>query len=336
MSAIRTNAAARMLGVSPNTVRSWETRFGYPTPRRTEGGHRQFELAEIEALKNALDETREISSAVAIARQRGTGPPTDWRLRSAFGHFSSEKADLLLEESLAVRSVERTVESLLLAAVAALSPQAAQSDDDGSARALASHASAAEAVSPEYCFAWRYATGWLAAAQRVAPPAARPEGVLILDATAPLGIDALYVHALELFIRRASLRVLALPVGLQATRLVTALSALKPTAIVLGGSAQSMDTIARLVYTARQSLGDVEILDYRGAVPDTGASTVGRLGDSPSAAVEILGSRLATLAEAASQLAVGRRFVRAASKQQSADASAHVVVLSGDGASVAG
>ena len=30
MSVVRTNAAAAMLGVSPNTLRSWERRFGYP------------------------------------------------------------------------------------------------------------------------------------------------------------------------------------------------------------------------------------------------------------------------------------------------------------------
>ena len=54
MGAIRTNAAAAMLGVSPSTLRSWERRFGYPEPRRTAGGHRQFDLNEIEALRSRL------------------------------------------------------------------------------------------------------------------------------------------------------------------------------------------------------------------------------------------------------------------------------------------
>ncbi|HEX7297452.1 MAG TPA: MerR family transcriptional regulator, partial [Solirubrobacteraceae bacterium] len=74
MGSIRTNAAAAMLGVSPNTLRSWERRFGFPEPRRTAGGHRQFELAEIEALRSAFEETHNISSAVALARERGAGP----------------------------------------------------------------------------------------------------------------------------------------------------------------------------------------------------------------------------------------------------------------------
>ena len=69
MSAIRTNAAAAMLGVSPSTLRSWERRFGYPMPQRTEGGHRQFELTEIEALRQSFSETHDISSAISI----GTG-----------------------------------------------------------------------------------------------------------------------------------------------------------------------------------------------------------------------------------------------------------------------
>ena len=68
MSGIRTNAAAELLGVSPNTLRSWERRFGYPTPRRTAGGHRQYDLAELEALRRALLETHNISSAIQVAQ----------------------------------------------------------------------------------------------------------------------------------------------------------------------------------------------------------------------------------------------------------------------------
>ena len=86
MSVIRTNAAAAMLGVSPNTLRSWERRFGYPMPQRTEGGHRQFELGEIEALRQAFDETHNISSAISIARERGQGLASPGRLRAGLQH----------------------------------------------------------------------------------------------------------------------------------------------------------------------------------------------------------------------------------------------------------
>ena len=117
MSGIRTNAAAELLGVSPNTLRSWERRFSYPKPRRTQGGHRQYDLAELESLRRALMETHNISSAIELARQRGEGPSTPSRLLDAWDHFDEGLADRVLEESLAVRSIERTVEEVLLPAL---------------------------------------------------------------------------------------------------------------------------------------------------------------------------------------------------------------------------
>jgi DNA-binding transcriptional MerR regulator len=269
MSVIRTNAAAALLGVSSNTLRSWESRFGYPKPQRTEGGHRQFELSEIEALRQAFAETGDISSAISVARERGEGPSTPARLCNAFAAFSEEQADRLLEESMAVRSVERTVETVLLPAIEAMS-----------------------SGSPEYCFAWRYATGWLAAAQRVAPASTRDEGVLIFDASQSMDMDGLYVQALELFLRRAGLRVLTLPVELDSTRVGSALRALRPQAMVLGGHCASLDAVGRVVYATRLSGGDLQVFDYRGALPETGASTVARIGPGPAEAVRMLRERL--------------------------------------------
>jgi DNA-binding transcriptional MerR regulator len=287
MSVIRTNAAAVLLGVSPNTLRSWESRFGYPTPRRTEGGHRQFDLAEIEALRQAYVETRDISSAISVARERGEGPSTPARLLAAFAAFSEEKADRLMEESMAVRSVERTVETVLLPAVQAMTT------DDGE-RGQSDALSSTWVGGPEYCFAWRYATGWLAAAQRVAPPSTREEGVLIFDASRQMDVDALHVQALELFVRRAGLRVLTLPVDLDSTRVGSALRALRPRAMVLAGRCSSLEAIGRVVYATRQSGGDLRVLDYRGALPDTGASTVERIGPGPTEAVRMLREHLAS------------------------------------------
>jgi MerR family transcriptional regulator, light-induced transcriptional regulator len=298
MSAIRTNAAAAMLGVSPSTLRSWERRFGYPMPQRTEGGHRQFELTEIEALRQSFSETHDISSAISIARERGEGPSSPARLQSALAAFREDLADRLLEESLAVRSVERTVESVLLPGVELLLEDA-PSDGPAATPHTIPPASPAQAGtgtgaggSPEYRFAWRYATGWLAAAQRVAPPATREEGVLIFDLSRPADIDALYVQALELILRRTGLRVLSLPVDLEDARIGGALRALRPNAVVLGGRGAALGALGKLVYAARQAEPGVEVLDYRGALPDTGASTTRRLGDSPTAAAEALRERL--------------------------------------------
>ncbi|HEX4109874.1 MAG TPA: MerR family transcriptional regulator [Solirubrobacteraceae bacterium] len=268
MSVIRTNAAAAMLGVSPNTLRSWERRFGFPMPRRSEGGHRQFDLAEVEALRQAFAETQNISSAISIARTRGQGLASPASLRGALSGYDEQRCDRLLEESLALRSVERTVESLLLPAVASLDDRAAHG--------------------AEYRFAWRYASGWMAAVQRVAAPACHESGIVIFDATQPGDMDALFTQALELFARRAGLRALSLPMALQAPRVAHALRALVPDAIVLAGTSCGLDTLGRLVYAARQSVPGVAVFDFRGAVPETGSSTVQRLGSSSAGALELL------------------------------------------------
>jgi DNA-binding transcriptional MerR regulator len=273
MSVVRTNAAAVMLGVSPNTLRSWERRFGFPTPRRTPGGHRQYDLVEVEALRQAFEETHNISSAVSVARERGEGPSTAARLRAAFARFEEEKADRLLEESLAVRSVERTVQELLLPAAEGLA--------------------AGDPAPPEFNFAWRLATGWLAAAQRLAPPATRREGVLILDASCLYELDALHVQALELVLRRGGARTLTLDVEVDPGRLARALRALTPGAVVLTGRRASLDVLGQLVYAVRQASPGIEVFDYRGALPDTGASTVRRLGDEPLGARDALLAALA-------------------------------------------
>jgi DNA-binding transcriptional MerR regulator len=264
MGAIRTNAAAAMLGVSPSTLRSWERRFGWPEPRRSAGGHRQFDLGEIEALRAAFQETQNVSSAIALARDRGTGPASPARLLGAFQRFDEDEADRVLEESLAVRSVERSVEEVLLPGVAALDP--------GSA---------------EEAFARRWATGWLAAARRVAPPATREEAVVVFDSSVPGDADGLYAQALELALRRRGLRTLTLAATLEPARLARALHAVGPRAVVLTGRHASLDALARLVYVARRGAGDpVAVFDYRGALPDSGASTVERLAGRPLAAAE--------------------------------------------------
>jgi MerR family transcriptional regulator, light-induced transcriptional regulator len=264
MGAIRTNAAAAMLGVSPSTLRSWERRFGFPEPRRSAGGHRQFDLAQIEALRAAFQETQNVSSAVALARERGTGPATPGRLRDALGRFDEAAADRVLEESLAVRSVERTVEEVLLPGIAAL--------DEGSAEAA---------------FGWRWATGWLAAARRVAPAATREEAVVLFDSSASGDADGLHAQALELALRRRGLRTLTLAATLDPARLARALHAVAPRAVVLTGRHASLDALARVVYAARREGGEpVAVYDFRGALPDTGASTVERLAGAPLAAAE--------------------------------------------------
>jgi DNA-binding transcriptional MerR regulator len=54
---ISISQAARRLHIATSTLRSWERRYGYPTPARTPGGHRRYRLDEVQQLVAALAST---------------------------------------------------------------------------------------------------------------------------------------------------------------------------------------------------------------------------------------------------------------------------------------
>lgn len=264
MSGIRINGAAEMLGVSPSTLRSWERRLGYPHPRRTPGNHRVYELHEVEALREALRETHNISSAIEVARRRGRGPASPARLLSAFDRFDEAACDRELEQSLAVRSVERTVTEVLLPAL-----ERAVARPNG------------EAALEHAC---RWATGWLHAARRLSAEASRPEGAMLLDSGSPLGVEAIHVQALELFLRRGGLRVLLLSAQLLEGRFRGALRALDPTAVVLCGSQAELEVLGGALRRLRAEGNEVSLYGYRAARLVSGRDGIPSLGDDPATA----------------------------------------------------
>jgi DNA-binding transcriptional MerR regulator len=268
VSGIRTSAAAELLGVSPSTLRTWERRLGYPQPNRTPGNHRQYELSEIEALREALTQTGSISAAVEIAQRRGRGPTSPARLLSAFDRFDEAAADRELEESLAVRSLERSVEEILLPAL----DQAAHRPENAA----------------ELEHACRWATGWLHSARRLTPPAARSEGVLLLDSGSPLGVEAVYVQALELFLRRAGLRVLLLSADLAESRFLNAMRALLPIAVVLCGAGARLDVVGAPLRRILAEPGGARLYGYRTARLVEGRRGIPVLGTSPGEATDAL------------------------------------------------
>ena len=272
MTGIRINAAAEMLGVSTSTLRSWEKRLGYPQPRRTPGNHRLYDLDEVEALRDALRETQNISSAVEVARQRGRGPASPARLVACFDRFDEAGADRELEESLAVRSVERTVSELLLPAL-----ELAERRPNGAA---------------ELEYACRWATGWLHRARRLSAGATRDDGVLLLDSGSPLGVESVHVQALELFLRRAGVRVLLLSAGLAEGRFRSALRALEPGAVVICGSEARLDVLGEALRAIRSGDAHAHLYGYRAARLVAGRDGVPSLGLEPGEATDAL---LATL-----------------------------------------
>ncbi len=263
MSGIRTSAAAEMLGVSPSTLRTWERRLGYPQPRRGAGNQRQYELADLEALRDALNETRNISSAVEIAQRRGRGLASPERLLAAFDRFDEAAADRELEESLAVRTLERTLEELLVPALE-----------------LAAERPGAE---PELEYACRWASGWLHGARRLAPAATRPQGILLLDSGPDVGLEAVLAQAFELCLRRAGLRVLHLSTDLAERRYQTALRALDPIAVILCGAEPRLDVIGKPLRVALKASG-ARPFAYRSARLVGGREGMPHLGTGPAEA----------------------------------------------------
>jgi DNA-binding transcriptional MerR regulator len=81
---------SKILDIPVPTIRSWERRYGFPAPSRTDGRHRRYTAREIEQLRDLRDLiTRGHPAADAVARlSEASRPdieddPTDALLRSA-------------------------------------------------------------------------------------------------------------------------------------------------------------------------------------------------------------------------------------------------------------
>jgi hypothetical protein len=65
--------AAALLGVSPETLLTWEARYGFPTSSASD---RRYNQSEVLALRGSIADGVSIAGAVAHARQRSKRRPT--------------------------------------------------------------------------------------------------------------------------------------------------------------------------------------------------------------------------------------------------------------------
>ena len=242
MRTLKTSEAATLLNVSPNTLRAWERRFGYPKPQRSAGRHRLYTHGEVAALRDALQQGLSISSAVSRAREAlSTDTHT---LVGALAGFELDRADSAMECALALRSVERSVEEVLLPSLDELGQRFGTD-------------------SASWAFAARWADGWLRRAQRLAPPPSRPLAILVGDATRnERDPDALGMRAFELFCGRAGARVLDMPVSCVGG-LGDVVTSLAPDAVVIAGGYESDDDVARWAYRVRAATGQLPTALFR-------------------------------------------------------------------------
>jgi DNA-binding transcriptional MerR regulator len=239
---LKTSEAAALLNVSPNTLRAWERRFGFPKPQRSPGKHRLFTHGEVAALRDALQEGLSISSAVSRAREGLSADSNS--LVGALVSYELERADAAIEAALALRSVERSVEEVLLPS---LDEIIRRHSVDSAAWAFAAH----------------WASDWLRRATRLAPPPVRPVSILLGDASRDeLDPDAPHLRAFELFCVRAGIRVLSLSAR-GVTGIGDAIAVHRPTLIVLAGGYLEDDAVARWAYAVRLAAGAMPVAVYR-------------------------------------------------------------------------
>jgi DNA-binding transcriptional MerR regulator len=262
---LKTSEAAALLNVSPNTLRAWERRFGYPKPQRSPGKHRLYTHGEVAALRDALQEGLSISSAISRAREALRADTHI--LVGSLNSFELDRADAAMEAALALRSVERSVEEVLLPSLVELGERHGFD-------------------SAPWAFAARWAGDWLQRAQRLAPPPTRSVSVVIGNASPDdLEIDALHMRALELFLSRAGVKVLTLPVS-GISGLGDILTAFRPDAVVVAGSHDADDDVARWAYRVRAVAGALPITLFHRSTRSERVRTTGArlLADSPGEA----------------------------------------------------
>lgn len=275
MRTFKTSEAASHLNVSSNTLRMWERKFGFPSPQRSSGRQRYYSQAEILALSAALDQGLAISSAISVARD---APGADLHtLVRALTSLQAGRADRAMDGSLALRSVEQSVEELLLPALDSIRQRVG-----GDSALLA--------------FADAWSQDWLLRARRLAANEPYRGAVLIGDATGPSPDPArAYVLALSLCCTRAGFDSIVLPTAASG-HLRAVVGKLQPSVIVIGGCHVSDDEVARWAYAVARPARLPVALYHRRLGSAAGSHTL-VLPASPVQALDAIGELAAQTEE---------------------------------------
>lgn len=117
-------AVSSLLGIPVPTIRSWERRYGFPTPARTQGKHRRYSVDEIDQLRKLRDEiTRGHSAreAVDIVRREAEGGRPRTELFDRFLQAAMRLDPVALREALTEGAetigVEETIRDVALPAM---------------------------------------------------------------------------------------------------------------------------------------------------------------------------------------------------------------------------
>lgn len=181
---------------------------------RSEGGRRLYAQVEIAALREALHRGLAIESAVSVARDSHAADAS--ALVAALEAFGARGADDVIDGSLALRTLEETIDQVVLPALRRILSR------DG-------------ATSTAWAFAVSWAEDWMLRARRLAARSGADGTVLIGDATVS-SLDPLrpYAHAVLMCCARLGLSATMLSTGApkHAAEMV---AALRPDVLVVVG-----------------------------------------------------------------------------------------------------
>jgi methanogenic corrinoid protein MtbC1 len=202
---------SRLLGIPVPTIRSWERRYGFPTPGRTEGRHRRYSSEEIELLRGVRDEITRghpASEAVRIVTERarhGDVPRTEYLDQLVAGAMALDPGWVrrTLDGATETLGAEATICDVALPAMREIGSRWSAGTCDVAHEHLAT-----EAIH-----------GWLARLAFTAPPPGRPSIVL---ACGPNDLHAIGVEAFGVLLARRGWAVRALGALTPTTALVRA------------------------------------------------------------------------------------------------------------------
>ncbi len=210
------------IGVPVPTIRSWERRYGFPTPARTRGRHRRYSRREVHLLRALRDEiargfpAREAVRRVLERTAPPTGPAADLvaGVLEAASRLDPAGLRSVLDTAALTLGVEAAIQNVLLPAMRDIGHRWASGRCDVAQEHLAS-----EGV-----------RGWLARMLALAPEPFRPGPILLTAGPKELHTIGLEAFAVILARRGWAVRVLG---SLPATALAAAVRRTRALAVVV-------------------------------------------------------------------------------------------------------
>ena len=119
---LRIGEFARRVGVTPELLRAWESRYGLTRPVRSPGGFRLYtaaDAARVERMRRGLEQGLSAAEAARAALDderpsEGMLEDLAGRLLAAIGRYDEAAAHSVLDESLAAFGLEETLRQVVL------------------------------------------------------------------------------------------------------------------------------------------------------------------------------------------------------------------------------